>query len=161
MVGSWRSAGCPERILMVINYNLFYFLFSNLLTTTNPRNSQIKFKLPGIPQYCRESFVCSFCLLGFFPACFWVLSYMGFWREWAFCTASGETFYAPGSFPWKSQWQGFSFEFIHRDTISATPLPPPHPKTSMNLINECDFFFYKSVFLIICCCLYCVRISSS
>jgi len=41
VVGSWRSADCPGRILMLINYTLFFLPFSNFLKTTNQENLKL------------------------------------------------------------------------------------------------------------------------
>lgn len=56
--------------------------------------------------------------------------------------------------PFKSEWQNFSFELVRRDTIMSSKIS-----------SDCDIlvnmiFLYKSVFLIICCFLYWVHMSS-
>lgn len=126
MVGSWRSAGCLGRILMLINYTLFFFPFSNLCKTTRPRKSQIKcflcFQVAKYSSVFQGIIPLQFLLAWLFPGMLLGAFCLGFWREWVFCAASSETSYTPGSFPSKSQ-QGFSFELVHGDMFSS-------PKTS-------------------------------
>lgn len=92
-----------------------------------------------------------FCLLDCFQACFWVLYAWGF--EMNECSAL-RSVRLP--MPSKPEWQNFSFELVHRDTIFFSKIS-----------SDCDIlvnmiFLYKSVFfLIICCFLHWVHMSSA
>lgn len=105
--------------------------------------------MPNIPQCFRELFICRFCLLGCFQACFWVLYAWGF-------EVNESSALLPVRLPMlsKSEWQNFTFELVHRNTIISSKI-----SSDCNILVNM-IFLYKSVFfLIICCFLYWVHMS--
>lgn len=135
MVGSWRSAGCSGRILMVKNFTL---LFPSILKfVQNHKTKKISIKMFHLFSTFKILFSVSQNLL-FLHSCLFLGMLWGFsvFRnlKWmALCTVSSENSYASSLFLSKSQWQACSFELIHRAMIS------PQDSQLFWYFNECFF----------------------